>query len=94
MTIEEHFAEYLTGKGMFAETAAAVIASVKEKGDENGTAALHWSDELGAPGGYPDTMIAVLTLTIDAAAVEWIDANAPQAWYRPLFAGESETPGK
>ncbi|MFH1677785.1 MAG: hypothetical protein ABH888_03170 [Patescibacteria group bacterium] len=35
---------------------------------------------------YPDVVYNVLWLSLCDAAKKWIDANAPEAWYRPMFA--------
>ena len=35
---------------------------------------------------YPPMMTAALTTSIKQAAVKWIDANNPEAWYRAVFA--------
>jgi hypothetical protein len=37
-------------------------------------------------------LLAVLSLTIDDAAVQWIDANLPKAWYRAVFVHDYKEP--
>ena len=34
---------------------------------------------------YPDAFYAVGFLTVKRAAVQWIDENIPQAWFRAMF---------
>ena len=44
---------------------------------------LRWLD---STEGYPKCMLSLITVSAARAALDWIDANCPQAWYRPMFA--------
>lgn len=81
MTIREWAEDYCFQRGMFPAQAKAVIdqyaASNEGKPIEG-----RWHD---ATEGYPPQLRALLAMGIDRAAVEWIDANLPKAWFRPMF---------
>ncbi len=79
MTLRQWAEDSLYQRGMFPEQARAVI-DIVAAGNES--IKDRWNDDTE---GYPDTFLAVLIITIDHAALEWIDANKPQAWYRPMF---------
>ena len=34
---------------------------------------------------YPDAFFGIGFLTVKRAAIEWIDENIPQAWFRAMF---------
>ncbi len=94
MTVEEYCQDYLVSHGMFPNQAEGVIAIVKSKGESedpkvnNGLAALHWSSPTE---GYPPQLLVVLKMVLASNAIEWIDANLPKAWYRPMFAMNAPT---
>lgn len=72
--------------GMFEDQAKAVMDSIEQKADADpqNTMYRRWSQDAS---GYPPTMPGVLYLTVKSDALKWIDANCPQAWFRPMFAG-------
>ncbi len=84
-TIEGKLKDRLVANGMFPEQAQAVIDMAKNRTDLFPDMESRWADEVE---GYPQQAIAVLWFGIKHIALEWIDANLPQAWYRPLFSGE------
>ena len=89
MTIEDKIKEMLVSKGMWDNQADAVLAQMKVD-DENGF--VHpmkgwWTDDVE---GYPNSLLAVLFVTADRVALQWIDENKPKAWFRPMFAGMPE----
>ena len=53
--------------------------------DEDTVMGNRWADD---EGGYPKAMLNVLHVTVNRCAVEWIDKNCPEAWYRDVFTGE------
>jgi hypothetical protein len=81
-TIRQWAERYLYERGMFPDQAKAVVDAVEA---DNEPMKGRWNH---ATDGYPHPLLAVLTFAIDAAAVEWIDANLPRAWYRSIFAHE------
>jgi len=44
---------------------------------------LLWDDPTSA---YPKPLFSILTLWLNKKAIEWIEKNAPQAWYKGMFA--------
>jgi len=81
-TIESKITKILVSKGLFPEQAAQVMELVKAA-PENESMQGRWSD---APEGYPDFMMGALVVSVNSYALEWIDANKPRAWFRPMFA--------
>jgi hypothetical protein len=81
MTIESKLTKMLIDRGMFPEQAAEVIAAVKaDKANEE--ISIRFSDD---EEGYPLQLMAAMWETTRQHALEWIDANLPRAWFRPLF---------
>lgn len=79
MTITEHLTGYLTKRGLWPHEATAVMDNLKA-----GTPAMEgrWDEDAE---GYPDSLFAVLVMSVDQAALEWIDANKPKHFARPMF---------
>lgn len=87
MTIREWAEDYCTSSGMWPEQAKAVVDMVEsEIGDAMKN---RWHDQIE---GYPRQLLAVLRLNINSTALRWIDANLPEAWYRPMFDLKNEVP--
>lgn len=78
-TYEQYFHNYLYQNGMFPQQAQAVLDSIRN--EEPFAYALKQAHE-----GFPPAMATVLTMSLKRAAVKWIDANIPQAWFRAVFA--------
>ena len=88
MTIQEDIHQQLVGNGLFDSQADAVIELMKAS-KANAAMSERWGD---SPGEYPPAIAILAWLSAKRAAVEWIDANAPSHWARPLFA-EAEAGG-
>lgn len=83
MTIEEKLKSMLVENGMFDEWADAVIARLKE--DVVGaTMRGRWGDSVE---GYPVQLLTGLWLSTKRIALEWLNENHPQAWFKPVFEG-------
>lgn len=84
MTIRELFTKELIGKGMFPSQAEAVIEMAMRPDGEGGLVQMpqRIDDDLS---GYPPEFSAVMILCIRRLALEWIDRELPEAWYRPMF---------
>jgi len=79
MTIREKMEQMLFEHGMFESQAKEVMDKVeKEEVEMKG----RWDDE---ETDYPTPMINVAWIAVKHHALEWIDANLPKAWYRPMF---------
>ena len=85
MTFEETIQQKLEENGMWSAQAQAVIAAYKA--DSANDAMDRWSDDVE---GYPIAMLAVLWMSVQHTALEWIDTNKPLAWYRPMFLSPAE----
>jgi hypothetical protein len=70
----------LFGRGLFEDQADAILASLVNQKDH--VMSGRWNDRAD---GYPGLMIAALWMDAKAAALEWIDKNAPCHWARPMF---------
>lgn len=84
MTFEEKIKELLISNGMFDTQAIAVLAQAKDDtilSDFKG----RWGHDVG---DYPAMMTNVVWAGVKRIAVKWIDANVPEAWFRPMFATE------
>jgi hypothetical protein len=86
MTFEQWMRDRLTNSGMFVNQVDAVVERVKAA-PENEPMAQRWGHSIN---GYPAAMVNVLWLTVKTHALEYIDAECPQAWFRPLFAPEKK----
>jgi hypothetical protein len=82
MTISKFSTDYLVNNGFFPDQAERVFEQVKQD-KSNEAMTNRWNDEVD---GYPKSMQSVLIYTLNRNAVEWIDANCPQAWFREIFA--------
>jgi len=61
--------------------ADAVMEAVKSA-PENEAMQGRWSD---SAEGYPPAIFILAWMSAKEKALEWIDANCPKAWYRPMF---------
>ncbi len=84
MTIQEHIHKYLVNKGMFESQANAVLEAIRNDPDPLLIDLRIRLNEQAAD--YPEVFLAALSFTVDRCVLKWIDANLPQAWYRPMFA--------
>ena len=82
MTFSEWSEKYLTDNGLWPAEAKAVDQGTKDSKAAEAMAT-RWNDDIS---GYPPTIIAVLQTNLDRQAVEYIDANCPQHFARPMFA--------
>lgn len=86
MTIRARFEEKLCRCGMFPDQAGVVlILTERELPDMTG----RWDED---ESGYPPELMAALWMGVEQQALVWIDANLPQAWYRPMFVAETTAP--
>ena len=82
MTIEDKIKEMLSERGMFDSQVTAVMEAVKAN-DIHESMAHRWND---STEDYPQGLLAILWASAKATALEYIDANCPDAWFRPMFA--------
>jgi hypothetical protein len=84
MNFREWGAQYLDQRAVGAKDAAAIVEAAFEENAAMKEVA-HRSIE-----GYPVSMRAVFALLLNRAALTWIDANCPKAWYRSMFDGTAD----
>ena len=85
MTFEAWSMAYLTNRGLWPQEAEAVIAAAKaDKANE--AISDRWND---STDDYHSLFTDLLNLALDSSALEWIDANKPKHFARPIFAGEA-----
>ncbi len=77
-TVRKKLELMLIERGMYEDEATAVMdIVVKQVDDKWDLPAVH----------YPNEFYAAMFLSyVNPAALEWIDKNAPDAWYRDMFA--------
>lgn len=85
MTWREWMTKYLTEKGLWGEQAIAVIAAYLE---DAGSPMAERMDDVRA--GYQKETYAAVAVGLDYAALEWIDANKPNHFARPMFLPKDE----
>jgi len=88
MTIEEKIRQLLSEHGMWSTGLEETMREAKE-GDLLESMAQRWGDSLD---DYPPQFLAVLWLCVRGIALDWVDANCPKAFYRPLLASEADQP--
>lgn len=75
----------LVDRGMFEDQAKLVMDAVMAN-PSNEAMRNRWNT---AVDNYPTQMQAVCWMSIAAEALEWIDKNCPNAWFRGMFVPES-----
>lgn len=83
MTVKEYMISWLTERGLFPQHAEAVFEIAKNNKEVTD---IEWNDDIS---GYPQQLLAVLLLRLESAAIEWMDANMPNHFARPLFTRDS-----
>ena len=81
MTFEDKIKEMLVEHGMFENDAAAIVETMKAD-EVNEPMAHRWNDSVE---DYPQSVLIILWASARATALEYIDANCPKAWFRPMF---------
>lgn len=80
MTFAKIAEEFLSSNGMFDNQVEEVMKLVVEEMNEmNG----RWNEDTD---NYPPIMKNIVLLTVKATGLKWIEENAPQAWFKPMFA--------
>jgi hypothetical protein len=81
MTFREWAEKYCVDRGMWPEDARTVIDAVVADPVSDSMSG-RWTHDVSS---YPVSMMAVVGLIINGHAIAWIDANFPEAWFRPMF---------
>lgn len=85
MTIREWAEDYCFQRGMFPDQAKAVVEKAMEH-KANEAMKGRWNDSID---GYPKPLLVALTLSINDAAVAYIEEKCPKAWFKPMFDGSA-----
>lgn len=89
MTWREWIMKYLTDNGLWSQEAEAVFERYIAVPGEDMQRRLN--DKIdGYPPQMQAQMQAVLLFGLQDTALEWIDANKPRHWARPMFLSEKE----
>lgn len=79
-TIEQKLLTFLTDNGLWPAEAKAVLEAARPQIERSGRITWHRpADE------YPVPFYAVMFLILRRVALEWIDANKPLHFARPMF---------
>ena len=84
MTFEQWAVKYLEDNGLWPDEAKAVFEAMKSSKASNGMEGV-WHRSID---GYPTQMRAVLALSLNRHALEYIDEHKPLHFARPMFTGE------
>ena len=82
MTTREKFEQILINKGMFESQAKQVMDLAIPEIDGNQDYKMTWNRNYTE---YPDSLYAVLLMTIYPIALKWIEDNCPNAWFKSKF---------
>jgi hypothetical protein len=80
MKIREKMSCMLVERGIFPRDAATIISKYVEETDAIDDRIM--DEDVSA---YPPQMLAAVFMGLKSSTVEWIDANCPGHWARPLF---------
>ena len=83
ITVKEKLIQMLVSRGMFENQAKEVIElSIPKLNKE----VEGYTITFDSPSNhYPDNLYVIWLRFIRPIALEWIDKNFPQAWFRPMF---------
>lgn len=85
MTFEETARDMMYQRGMFDNMIDAVMPTIIAA-PENEAMAQRWHDQVS---DYPPMMKNILWLTVKNHALEYIEKECPQAWFKAAF-GEAK----
>lgn len=81
MTIEQCLTQYLDDRGLWPNETKAVMAEFRAS-DPAKPMTGRWNDQVDE---YPSDLRAILAVSLNHTAVEWIDKHAPKHWARVMF---------
>ena len=83
MTVKRRLESSLENMGMFTSQAEEVIKlAIPELNKVIPDYSITWDSPYT---DYPDTLYMVMMVTIKPIALKWIEKNAPEAWFKPMF---------
>lgn len=84
MTIEEKIRQRLDERGVWGDHQDAIVEASKQSVKLEAMKD-RWQEDVD---GHFSATIAATWLSVCYVALDWIDENLPQAFFRPLIAGE------
>jgi len=88
MTFNEAMKNMMVENGMFPQQADSVLLLAKDHALLD-TMKGRMDEQTD---GYPPIMLPVVWVSMQAIALEWIEANLPNAWYKPMFQNNMPKP--
>jgi hypothetical protein len=83
MTTKEELIQYLIERGMFRSQANEIMEIAMPKIESEGDGyKITWNSP---SSDYPAILIGMWKMLLKPIALEWIDTNKPQAWFREMF---------
>lgn len=83
MTVREYLVDRLIDNGMFESQAKEVVESAIP---ELNSMVDDYKITFDRPAKeYPAILLKLFYANLRPIALKWIDKNAPQAWFRPMF---------
>lgn len=89
LTWRQWMERYLTERGLWEREAKAVVDGCLAEDAASKSPGISDIADKGHEG-YPLAMDAVAALILSHKAIEWIDANKPLHWARPMFLPRAE----
>lgn len=96
MTWRTWMEKYLTDRGLWPKEAMLVAEIAASSNEVIGGSIDPDSNEIvggifdRSQEGYPPAMSAIIAISLDREALEYIDANKPKHFARPMFLSERE----
>lgn len=76
MTIRQYFYTSLIERGLLDDEANTIMEDLILPEED-------WWNKKGSD--FDDPILVTIGMRVDKAALKWIDANTPDAWFRGLF---------
>lgn len=80
MTTLENQTQLLFNMGLFQPQAEAIMKVAVEELNESVN--VNWNDDIT---GYPPAIQGMIHLAIKPIALNWIEENCPNAWFKEMF---------
>ena len=81
MTFKEAMIQQMTKRGMFLQQAEQVMDKEISE-NKNELMEGRWLENIS---DYPEGLVNIVWIGVKKSAYEWIEENAPMAWFKPMF---------
>jgi hypothetical protein len=82
MTFKEKLENFGIQHGLSPHEAASIFQHLKDEDKEANMMAGRWNEDAD---DYPSAMITILWQSYRRVAAQWLAANKPRHWARPMF---------